>query len=95
MTLALVLIVLATRVLLGRPVLDSLLLAVALAVGLTPGLLQMITTVTLSRGAIRMASRKLIVKRLASIHNLGSMTVLCMDKTGTLTSAEIMRARSP
>ena len=68
--------------------------AVALAVGLTPELLPMITTVTLSRGALRMARRKVIVKRLASIHDLGAMTVLCTDKTGTLTSAEITLARS-
>jgi magnesium-transporting ATPase (P-type) len=54
----------------------------------------MITTVTLSRGALRMASRKVIVKRLASIHDLGAMTMLCTDKTGTLTSAEITLARS-
>ena len=94
LTLGLVVIVLATRVLLGRPVLDSLLFAVALAVGLTPELLPMITTVTLSRGAMRMAGRKVIVKRLASIHDLGAMTVLCTDKTGTLTSAEITLARS-
>jgi Mg2+-importing ATPase len=94
LTLALVVIVLATRVLLGRPVLDSLLFAVALAVGLTPELLPMITTVTLSRGAMRMAGRKVIVKRLASIHDLGAMTALCTDKTGTLTSAEITLARS-
>jgi Mg2+-importing ATPase len=94
LTLGLVVIVLATRVLLGRPVLDSLLFSVALAVGLTPELLPMITTVTLSRGAMRMAGRKVIVKRLASIHDLGAMTVLCTDKTGTLTSAEITLARS-
>ena len=54
----------------------------------------MITTVTLSRGALRMARRKVIVKRLAAIHDLGAMTVLCTDKTGTLTSAEITLARS-
>ena len=66
----------------------------ALAVGLTPELLPMITTVTLSRGAIRMAQRKVIVKRLASIHDLGAMTILCTDKTGTLTSAEITLAGS-
>jgi Mg2+-importing ATPase len=54
----------------------------------------MITTVTLSRGALRMAGRKVIVKRLASIHDLGAMSVLCTDKTGTLTSAEITLARS-
>ena len=94
LTLGLVLGVLAVRVVLGRPVLDSLLFAVALAVGLTPELLPMITTVTLSRGALRMAARKVIVKRLAAIHDLGAMTVLCTDKTGTLTSAEIALARS-
>lgn len=94
LTLGLVVIVLATRVLLGREVLDSVLFAVALAVGLTPELLPMITTVTLSRGAMRMAGKKVIVKRLASIHDLGAMTVLCTDKTGTLTSAEITLARS-
>ncbi len=94
LTLALVVVVLAVRVVFGRPVLDSLMFAVALAVGLTPELLPMITTVTLSRGAIRMARRKVIVKRLAAIHDLGSMTVLCTDKTGTLTSAEISLARS-
>jgi Mg2+-importing ATPase len=94
LTLALVVVVLAIRVVLGRPVLDSLLFAVALAVGLTPELLPMITTVTLTRGAMRMAGRKVIVKRLASIHDLGAMTVLCTDKTGTLTSAEITLARS-
>jgi Mg2+-importing ATPase len=94
LTLALVLVVLTVRVVFGRPVLDSLLFAVALAVGLTPELLPMITTVTLSRGAMRMAGRKVIVKRLASIHDLGAMSVLCTDKTGTLTSAEITLARS-
>ena len=94
LTLALVVVVLAFRVSLGRPVLDSLLFSVALAVGLTPELLPMITTVTLSRGAIRMAKRKVIVKRLAAIHDLGAMSILCTDKTGTLTSAEITLARS-
>ena len=94
LTLGLVVVVLAFRVSLGRPVLDSLLFSVALAVGLTPELLPMITTVTLSRGAIRMAKRKVIVKRLAAIHDLGAMTILCTDKTGTLTSAEITLAHS-
>jgi Mg2+-importing ATPase len=82
------------HVLFGRPVLQSLMFSVALAVGLTPELLPMITTVTLTRGALRMASRKMIVKRLASIHDLGAMTVLCTDKTGTLTSAQITLAQS-
>ncbi len=94
LTLALVVVVLTIRVVFGRPVLDLLLFAVALAVGLTPELLPMITTVTLSRGALRMAGRKVIVKRLASIHDLGAMSVLCTDKTGTLTSAEITLAKS-
>ncbi len=94
LTIALVLVVLTTHVLFGRPVLESLMFSVALAVGLTPELLPMITTVTLSRGALRMAARKVIVKRLASIHDLGAMTILCTDKTGTLTSAEITLAQS-
>jgi Mg2+-importing ATPase len=94
LAMVLVVVVLATRVLLGRPVLDSLLFAVALAVGLTPELLPMITTVTLSRGALRLAARKVIVKRLAAIHDLGAMTVLCTDKTGTLTAADITLAQS-
>jgi Mg2+-importing ATPase len=94
LTLALVVVVLAASVFLGRPLLQSLLFAVALAVGLTPELLPMITTVTLSRGAMRMAKRKVIVKRLASIHDLGAMTILCTDKTGTLTSAQISLAHS-
>ena len=64
LTLGLVVVVLATRVLRGHEVLDSLLFAVALAVGLTPELLPMITTVTLSHGAMRMARKKVIVKRL-------------------------------
>jgi magnesium-transporting ATPase (P-type) len=86
--------VLTVNLLFGRPLIQSLMFAVALAVGLTPELLPMITTVTLSRGAVRMARRKVIVKRLASIHDLGAMTVLCTDKTGTLTSAEIVLAGS-
>ncbi len=94
LTIALVVVVLTTHVLFGRPVLESLMFSVALAVGLTPELLPMITTVTLSRGALRMAARKVIVKRLASIHDLGAMSVLCTDKTGTLTSAEITLAQS-
>ncbi len=94
LTLGLVVIVLAFRVLLGQPLLDSLLFSVALAVGLTPELLPMITTVTLSRGALRMAKRRVIVKRLASIHDLGAMSVLCTDKTGTLTSADITLSES-
>ena len=63
--------------------------ALALAVGLTPELLPMIVTVTLARGAVRLARQRVIVKHLAAIHNLGAMDVLCTDKTGTLTEAKI------
>ncbi|MFO1159120.1 MAG: magnesium-translocating P-type ATPase [Reyranellaceae bacterium] len=94
LTIALIVVVMTAHVLFGRPVLESLMFSVALAVGLTPELLPMITTVTLTRGALRMAARKVIVKRLASIHDLGAMTVLCTDKTGTLTSARITLAQS-
>ena len=86
--------VLAANIAFGRPLIQSLMFSVALAVGLTPELLPMITTVTLSRGAVRMSRRKVIVKRLSAIHDLGAMTVLCTDKTGTLTSARIELAGS-
>jgi len=69
--------------------LDSLLFAVALAVGLTPEFLPMITTVTLAQGASHMAKQKVIVKNLAAIQNFGSMDILCSDKTGTLTSGQM------
>jgi P-type Mg2+ transporter len=69
--------------------LESFLFAVALAVGLTPELLPMVMTVTLSRGAIRMAKRQVVVKRLSAIDDLGAIDVLCTDKTGTLTEAKI------
>jgi len=89
MTVLLVLFVLMVNAFFHRPWLESFLFAVALAVGLTPELLPMVVSVTLSRGALRMADKKVIVKRLASIHNLGSMDVFCTDKTGTLTEARI------
>jgi Mg2+-importing ATPase len=69
--------------------LESLLFALALAVGLTPEFLPMITTVTLGRGAVHMAREKVIVKHLAAIQNFGSIDILCSDKTGTLTSGEM------
>ncbi|HVY93328.1 MAG TPA: magnesium-translocating P-type ATPase [Bryobacteraceae bacterium] len=68
---------------------QSLLFAVALSVGMTPEFLPMITSVTLAKGAMEMARRKVIVKHLASIQNLGSIDVLCSDKTGTLTAGEM------
>jgi Mg2+-importing ATPase len=95
LTVFLVLFVLLVHIAFGRPVLDSFLFAVALAVGLTPELLPMITTVTLSRGALRMAAKRVVVKRLAAIHDLGAMDVLCTDKTGTLTEANISLAGHP
>ncbi len=88
-TILLVLFVLLVNAFFHRPWLESFLFAVALAVGLTPELLPMVVSVTLARGAMRMARKKVIVKRLESIHNLGSMDVLCTDKTGTLTEARI------
>jgi Mg2+-importing ATPase len=92
-TLILVIAIFAFNVYLARPVLDSLLFALALAVGLTPQLLPAIITVNLAHGAKRMALAKVIVKRLASIENFGSMNVLCADKTGTLTEG-VVRVRS-
>jgi Mg2+-importing ATPase len=89
LTIFLVLFVLLVHLSFGRAVLDSFLFAVALAVGLTPELLPMIVTVTLSRGALRMATKSVVVKRLSAIHDLGAMDVLCTDKTGTLTEAKI------
>jgi P-type Mg2+ transporter len=89
LTLLLVLFVLLVNAFMHKPWLDSFLFAVALAVGLTPELLPMVVSVTLSRGALHMAKKRVIVKRLASIQNLGSMDVLCTDKTGTLTEAKI------
>lgn len=88
-TLLLLIAIFAVNVHLGRPVIDSLLFALALAVGLTPQLLPAIISVNLAHGARRMADQKVIVKRLASIENLGSMTVLCSDKTGTLTEGNV------
>ena len=70
-------------------VVTALLFAVALAVGLTPELLPMIITINLSRGAIAMSKKGVIVKRLSAIENFGSMNVLCTDKTGTLTENRI------
>jgi Mg2+-importing ATPase len=93
LTEILVLFVLLVNLLFHRPWLASFLFAVALAVGLTPELLPMIVSVTLARGALRMARAHVIVKRLGAIHDLGSMDIFCTDKTGTLTEARIRLAR--
>ncbi|MFA6303172.1 MAG: magnesium-translocating P-type ATPase [Legionella sp.] len=85
-----VVLVMSINFLLHRSVLESLMFAMALAVGLTPELLPMITTVTLATGAVRMAKKKVIVKNLSAIQNFGSIDILCCDKTGTLTSGEMI-----
>jgi len=91
-TLFLVLFVFFVNALYKRGVLESLLFSVALAVGLTPELLPMILTVNLSKGAIAMSKKGVIVKRLESIQNFGSMDILCTDKTGTLTENKLTLA---
>jgi Mg2+-importing ATPase len=88
-TLVLVVIIFAVNVLLHKPVLDSFLFSLALAVGLTPQLLPAIITINLSKGASSMAKQKVIVKRLSSIENFGSMNILCSDKTGTITAGKV------
>lgn len=88
-TLMLVIAIFAINVYLARPVLEAFLFSLALAVGLTPQLLPAIISVNLSHGAQRMARQQVIVKRLASIENFGSMNVLCSDKTGTLTEGVV------
>ncbi len=93
LTVFLVLFVLLINLAFHRPLLESLLFALALAVGLTPELLPMVVSVTLARGAIRMSTKQVIVKRLPAIHDLGSMDTLCSDKTGTLTEARISLVR--
>ena len=88
-TLVLLIAIFAINAYLGKHVLDSFLFALALAVGLTPQLLPAIISVNLAKGAMEMARKKVIVKRLSSIENFGSMSVLCSDKTGTLTEGKV------
>jgi Mg2+-importing ATPase len=88
-TLILVIAIFAINVFLKRPVLESFLFSVALAVGLTPQLLPAIITINLSYGAGHMAKKKVILKRLSAIEDFGSMNVLCSDKTGTLTEGVV------
>src|SRR5271165_1776231 len=92
--LFLVLFLLVVSIARHRDPLQSLLFAVALAVGLTPEFLPMITSVTLSKGAVAMAKKKVIVKHLSAIENLGSLDVLCSDKTGTLTAGTMSLDRA-
>ncbi|MEK6963483.1 MAG: magnesium-translocating P-type ATPase [Nanoarchaeota archaeon] len=88
-TLVLVMGIFAINVFLGRHVLNSFLFSLALAVGLTPQLLPAIISINLSQGAKRMALQNVIVRKLSSIENFGSMNVLCSDKTGTLTEGKV------
>ena len=88
-TLFIVILIFGFNVYLKRPVMESFLFAMALAVGLTPQLLPAIITVNLSHGARQMAEKRVIVKRLASIENFGSMNALCSDKTVTITEGAV------
>jgi len=85
----LVVVVFAANVFRDKPAVDSLLFAIALAVGIAPELLPAIMAINLAHGARRMAERGVIVRQLSSIENLGSMQVLCTDKTGTLTEGAV------
>lgn len=88
-TFVLVILLFLFNALLHKPILESFLFALALAVGLTPQLLPAIIAVNLAHGAKKMAAHHVIVKRLAAIENAGSMTILCVDKTGTLTEGKV------
>ena len=88
-TLALVAVIFAVNLLLHRPLVESLLFSLALAVGLTPQLLPAIVSISLSTGARQMARKQVIVKRLDAIEDFGAMTVLCTDKTGTITAGTV------
>jgi len=92
-TMLLVLFVLLVNIILHRPLLESFLFSVALAVGMTPEMMPMIITVTLAQGARRMTKKKVLVKQLAAIEDFGSIDILCSDKTGTLTEGEILLDR--
>jgi len=82
-------VILIVNITMGRPALDSILFALALSLGLAPELLPAIVTITLSAGAKQLAAKKVIVKKLSAIQNLGSIDILCSDKTGTLTEGEV------
>jgi P-type Mg2+ transporter len=88
--MVIVTLVLTANLLLDRPIIDSLLFAVALAVGLTPELLPAIVSVTMAAGAGRMAKAGVLVRRSAAIENLGTADILCTDKTGTLTTGQMV-----
>ncbi|MFN8544566.1 MAG: magnesium-translocating P-type ATPase [Candidatus Binatia bacterium] len=91
--MVLVLFVLLINILLHRPLLQSFLFSIALAVGMTPEMMPTIITITLAQGARRMTRKKVLVKQLAAIEDFGSIDILCSDKTGTLTEGEIVLDR--
>ncbi len=93
LTFIMVVVVFAINAAVGRGLFDSFVFAIAIAVGLTPELLPVIMSVSLSRGAVRMAAAGVIVKHLPAIQNFGRMDVLCTDKTGTLTENRIVVVR--
>ncbi|MFV8755085.1 magnesium-translocating P-type ATPase [Nannocystaceae bacterium ST9] len=92
--LVLVVFVFTASALRSHPAIDSLLFAIALAVGLAPEMLPAVLATMLSRGARRMGARGVFVRRLEAIENLGNMDMLCTDKTGTLTEGEIQLDRA-
>src|ERR1700675_161060 len=89
----LVLFVLLVNIAFHRPIMESFLFSVALAVGMTPEMMPMIITVTLAQGARRMARQEGLVKQLAAIEDFGSVEILCSDKTGTLPEGEMLLDR--
>ena len=93
-TVFLVLFIVVSLVALHKSPLESILFAVALAVGMTPEFLPLITSITLARGALRMSTEGVIVRHLSAIQNLGAIDVMCSDKTGTLTSGQVTYEQS-
>ena len=89
LALALTIAIFALNAAVGHPLLNSLLFGLAIAVGLVPELMPAIVTISLARGAKRMARSRVVVKRLVAIEDFGNMNVLCTDKTGTLTEGKI------
>lgn len=88
--LVITIVVFGINMLLHRPTLDTLLFAIALSIGLSPELLPAILSITLAKGAQRMAAKGVIVRHLNAIENLGAMDILCTDKTGTLTRGVVV-----
>ncbi|MBP9717866.1 magnesium-translocating P-type ATPase [Candidatus Gracilibacteria bacterium] len=88
-TFVMTLFILGTNAVLGKPFFDSLLFAIALAVGITPEMLPILMTITLSNGALKMAKLKVITKTLAAVEDFGNIDTLCCDKTGTLTEGTL------